>query len=94
MGRRHASHEYPAPASSGAVVREVPAGTFNNTCLQLLDQVQQQEFEIVVTKHGKPVARLVPIESKGATGFGFMRGTVVSHGDLVSPDPEAWGEFG
>jgi hypothetical protein len=40
------------------------------------------------------VARVVPPDARAASAFGFMRGTVLAHGDIVTPDPEAWGELG
>lgn len=86
------------PAASTALdmpdVIEVKAGVFKDTCLQLLDQVQEQKIEIVVTKHGKAVARLVPLDARAPSAFGFMRGTLVSHDDIVSPDFEPWGDLG
>ena len=44
--------------------RVVPAGAFKQGCLAMLDEVARKQVEIVVTKRGRPVARLVPIESK------------------------------
>lgn len=75
-------------------VIEVKAGVFKDTCLQLLDRVQARKIEVVVTKHGKAVARLVPLDERAPSAFGFMRGTLVSHDDIVSPDFEAWGDLG
>jgi prevent-host-death family protein len=75
-------------------VIEVKAGVFKNTCLQLLDRVQERKIEVVVTKHGKAVARLVPLDERAPSAFGFMRGTLVSHDDIVSPDFEPWGDLG
>ena len=86
----------PAPSTSlgaGEVV-EVKASVFKDTCLSLLDQVHDLEVEVVVTKHGAPVARLVPEDTRAPSAFGFMRGTVLAHGDIVSPDFEAWGDLG
>jgi len=40
---------------------EIPAGEFKAKCLKLLDEVQKQRRQIVITKRGKPVARLVPL---------------------------------
>jgi antitoxin (DNA-binding transcriptional repressor) of toxin-antitoxin stability system len=39
----------------------VPAGVFKQGCLALLDEVAEQNVELVVTKRGRPVARVVPI---------------------------------
>jgi len=87
-----------APASSTSLdaptVIEVKAGVFKDTCLQLLDQVHDQEVEVVVTKRGAIVARLVPPDLRAASAFGFLRGTVLAHEDLVAPDFEPWGDTG
>jgi len=72
---------------------EVPAGVFKNTCLALMDEVQRHRMEVVITKYGHPVARLVAIDDEELPrARGFMRGTVLEHGDIVSPDFAAWGE--
>ena len=69
----------------------VPASTFKATCLDLMDRVAELGEEIVITKRGKPVARLVPIEPPLApTSFGCMRGRARVVGDLVAPVEEAW----
>ena len=48
---------------------EMAAGQFKAHCLKLMDEVQKFHKEIIITKHGKAVARLVPIlaEKKKAT---------------------------
>jgi len=49
----------------------------------------------VITKHGKPVAKLVPVESQGDDIFGFLRGKITITGDIVSPalTPDEWGNL-
>ncbi len=44
------------------VRKEVPAGAFKQGCLALIDDVAASKQEIIITKRGKPVARLVPME--------------------------------
>jgi antitoxin (DNA-binding transcriptional repressor) of toxin-antitoxin stability system len=78
----------------GRKVMEVKAGVFKDTCLQLLDRVHHHDVELVVTKRGTEVARVVPPDEKLPSAFGYMRGTIVERGDIVSPDFEAWGELG
>lgn len=75
--------------------KTIPAGEFKAKCLQLMDQVYKQHNSIVITKHGKPVARLVPIEndiklSKSKDLFGYMSGTVAILSDIVAPIEESW----
>lgn len=80
--------------SRASDVIEVKAGVFKDTCLQLLDEVRDRRIEIVVTKHGRPVARVVPADVEAPSSRGFMRGTVIEYGDIVSPDFEPWGDLG
>lgn len=84
----------PKGGGSSPPVKEVKAGVFKNTCLELMDEVRDRQSEIVITKHGAPVARLVAPDVQAPSAFGFMRGTLLGHGDIVSPDSEPWGEFG
>jgi len=44
------------------VRKQVPAGSFKQSCLALIDDVAKSKQEIIITKRGKPVARLVPME--------------------------------
>ena len=84
------------PAASARVgnrpVIAIQAGVFKDRCLQLLDQVNAGTVELIVTKHGTPVARVIAVETEAPSAFGFMRGTVLFQDDIVSPDFDAWGE--
>jgi prevent-host-death family protein len=70
---------------------QVAAGQFKARCLQLMDRVQQTHEEIVITKHGRPVAKLVPIEvTSDRSILGYLQGSVQVIGDIVSPLDESW----
>lgn len=70
---------------------QVGAGQFKAQCLKLMDQVQQTHEEIIITKHGKPVAKLVPVQEAQADSIiGFMKGSVQVTGDIVAPLDEEW----
>ena len=70
---------------------KIAAGQFKSKCLQLMERVQQTREEVVITKHGKPVAKLVPIsEEKTDTIVGYLPGSVQVVGDIVSPIDEEW----
>ena len=71
-------------------VREVAAGEFKAKCLQLMEQVDKEGIELVITKRGRPVAKLVPVEPRKESPFGYMAGTVKILGDIVSSDPSEW----
>jgi prevent-host-death family protein len=68
-----------------ARVRDVPAGEFKAKCLALLDQVAATRQEIVVTKRGRAVARVVPIEKAPS-----LRGSVLQADDIVEPLDVVW----
>ncbi len=69
--------------------QKIAAGVFKAQCLGLLDEVQQQRKEIIITKRGKPVARLVPVDEAKPTIFGRMKGTGRILGDIFSTG-ESW----
>src|SRR5438128_11739654 len=64
----------------------VPATEFKAKCLELMDRVAERRETFVITKRGKPVARLVPVERKPKGSiFGWMHGKATITGDIVSP---------
>jgi prevent-host-death family protein len=70
---------------------EVSATSFKARCLELMDRVAELGKEVVITKRGRPVARLLPMARPPAdTSFGAMRGTARALGDLVAPANEVW----
>jgi prevent-host-death family protein len=71
--------------------RHVPAAEFKANCLRLMDEVAQQRRPIVITKRGKPVAKLVPVEQEPTDLFGYMAGSARICGDIISPiDDAGW----
>lgn len=77
--------------SVGTHAVHIPAAEFKAKCLELMDRVAQRRQELIITKHGRPVAKLVPIEEEEPTAvFGYMKNTVVSYGDLITPVEEDW----
>ena len=66
--------------------QHVSAAAFKATCLELMDYVRETGAEYVVTKHGKPVARLVPYTTSARTSlFGSMKGTVLGYDRPFDP---------
>ena len=67
---------------------------FKATCLAVLEQVRKTGQPVLVTKHGVPVAQVVPPEPPSATSlFGCMADTIEVVGDLVEPTEEPWDAF-
>ena len=76
-------------------MKKMAAGTFKANCLAVMDEVQAKRETVVITKRGKPVAKLVPVEPQGDDIFGFLRGKVTITGDVVSPtlSRREWGNL-
>lgn len=68
----------------------VSAGEFKTHCLRLIERVERERGEVVVTRYGRPVARLVPYEAAPAPLLGHLAGAVTRYDDIVSPVDEAW----
>lgn len=76
-------------------MKTMPAGSFKVHCLAVMDEVQSKRESVIITKRGKPVAKLVPIETEKDEIFGFLKGKGRILGDVVSPilSPEEWGDL-
>jgi prevent-host-death family protein len=71
--------------------RVVSAANFKATCLELMDRVRETRAEYVVTKHGTPVAKLVPYDdSPGTPLFGSIAGAVLAYERPVDPLDDEW----
>jgi prevent-host-death family protein len=67
--------------------KTVPAGKFKAECLGLIDQVARTRESFIVTKRGKPVVEVVPVQVRKAKP---LQGSVTVHGDIVGPILDAW----
>lgn len=75
-------------------MKTMAAGKFKALCLSVIDEVHDLREEVVITKHGKPMARLIPVKKNLDSIFGAMRGLGKITGDLVEPitSPVDWDE--
>ena len=65
--------------------KTMAAGVFKAKCLAVMDEVHAKRQTVVITKRGKPVVKLVPVEPKTDDIFGFMRGKIKVKGNIVRP---------
>jgi len=69
----------------------IAAGEFKAKCLQLMNDVEKKQMEFIVTKRGRPVAKLVPYRDKPpAKLFGYLQDLALINADIVESTGENW----
>ncbi len=63
-------------------MRKIGAAKFKEQCLAILDQVDSDG--IVITKHGRPVAKLIPVGTESSALMGSLKGQIRIKGNLLS----------
>ncbi len=73
-------------------MKTMSAANFKARCLKVMDEVQTTREVIIITKRGRPVAKLVPAGKPARKLFGALAGRVKIIGDIESPavPPEDW----
>ena len=71
-------------------MKTIQAGKFKAQCLALLDQVAQTNEPLIITKHGKPVAKLLPFDQKKDGEDTTLKGLATYVGDIISPIEDEW----
>ena len=76
-------------------MKKMAAGAFKAKCLSVMDEVQAKREAVIITKRGKPVAKLVPVNEGADEIFDFFAGKGVVVGDIVSPvlSAKEWGDL-
>jgi prevent-host-death family protein len=72
------------------MTKQVKASEFKAKCLALIDEVAATGEPVVVTKHGKPLAELVPHRTAKKSPLGIWKGKVKIVGDIISPLDVEW----
>ena len=79
-----------ATESISSDARTMKASEFKAKCLALMDEIAESREEIVITKHGKPVAKLAPCEEPRGAPWGRYRDMIQINGDIISPIDVEW----
>ena len=66
-------------------MKRMPAGEFKARCLRVMEEVKAYRTPVVITKKGRPVAKLVPPDEPAPDVFGCMAETAEVAGDLEAP---------
>lgn len=68
--------------SYNVVMKRIAAAQFKAQCLTLLDEVDAEG--LVITKHGRPVAKLIPVGADSKSLIGALAGKVTIRGNILS----------
>jgi prevent-host-death family protein len=74
-------------------MRTIAAGKFKANCLAIMDEVQKKRETVLITKRGKPVAKVIPAKDDDKDEFfDSMKDQLVFLGDVISPafDLDEW----
>ncbi len=73
-------------------MKKIPAGEFKTHCLKIMEKVRASRDPIMITKRGRPVAKLVPVDTSSDDFLGRLEGVIRIVGDIESPiePPESW----
>jgi len=66
-------------------MKKIAAGEFKARCLTLMEDVRSTREPLIITKRGKPVAKLVPVEEPKDDFIGRLEGVFRVVGDIESP---------
>jgi prevent-host-death family protein len=74
-------------------MKKMAAGEFKAHCLAVMDSVEKTREPVLITKHGRPVAKLVPAQESARPFLGRLEGIIKITGDIESPvvPAEDWG---
>ena len=68
----------------------IPAGEFKAKCLHIMDEVNKSRQDIIITKRGKPVAKLIHFEEEKIPLFGKLKGSMTLLTDITQPIDSVW----
>ena len=91
MSKKRASPLVTRPPRRTTGGESVGAAEFKARCLELMDRVRETGSELVITKRGKPVVKLVPFRATPRKrSFGSMKGTVLWYDRPFDPIDADW----
>jgi prevent-host-death family protein len=66
-------------------MKTMAAAEFKAHCLQVMEQVHKSRQPVTITKRGRPIAKLVPVDEGRSKVFDSMKGKIEILGDIVGP---------
>jgi prevent-host-death family protein len=71
---------------------EITAAKFRSNCFKILDEVDKRQKEVIITKRGKPIAKLIRYQMNNASDplLNSLPDTGSTIGDLTAPFEDQW----
>jgi len=71
---------------------KITAASFRSTCFKILDEVDKKHKEVIITKRGKPIAKLIRYQTNNASDplLGSLPNAGSTVGDLTEPLEDEW----
>lgn len=71
---------------------EISAASFRSNCFKILDEVDKKHKEVIITKRGKPIAKLVRYQTDNTSDplLGSLLDAGSTVGDLTEPFEDKW----
>ena len=60
-------------------------------CSKIIEDVARRRTPVLITKRGRPLAKIVPLDGERESLFGFAKGCITVRGDIVAPLDVTWG---
>jgi len=70
--------------------RTIAATAFKAKCSEVIDSVARGRGPVLITRRGRPIARVVPVAATGRPAFGCLKGEITIHGDILDPIDVEW----
>ena len=84
------NHGETDPLTRDAAMKNIRASEFKAKCLKIMDEVARTGEEVVITKNGKAISKLVPFREPVASLFGTHEANIDVNGDIVAPLDIGW----
>jgi len=72
------------------MTNKIAVSQFKSHCLEIIEKLQANQQSIIITKRDKPVAKLVPLDTKKVSLFGILKDKAEIKSDILEPINEKW----
>ena len=71
-------------------MKRIQASDFKVHCLSIIETISRNHEPVIVTRYGKPIVKIEPVNSEKDTSDKPLKGKAIFIGDIISPVDEEW----